>query len=47
VRAAEAKWKGTIDEARDFQLLWNGSRPGGGIGRKNKSEQKFLSQTPR
>jgi hypothetical protein len=44
VRAAEAKWKGTIDEARDFQLLWNGSRPGGGIGRKNKDKQKFLSQ---
>ena len=24
-RAAEAGWTGTVEEARDFELLWNGS----------------------
>jgi hypothetical protein len=27
IQAAEAGWKGTIDEARDFRLLWNGALP--------------------
>jgi hypothetical protein len=24
VRAAEAGWKGSVGEARDFELVWNG-----------------------
>ncbi len=29
-KAAEAGWRGTVDEARDFVLRWDGASPGGG-----------------
>lgn len=27
VRAAEAGWQGSVEDARDFELVWNGGRP--------------------
>jgi hypothetical protein len=29
VRAAEAGWTGSVADARDFELLWNGGQPQG------------------
>jgi hypothetical protein len=32
VRAAEAGWSGSVAEARDHQLVWNGNGKGNGVG---------------
>jgi hypothetical protein len=35
VRAAEAGWEGSIDEARDYLLVWDGDRPASPVGQSS------------
>jgi len=51
VRAAEEGWKGSVAEARDFELVWNGcgqGQPGretANSGRETKSHAQFITES--